>query len=277
MRLFYRDEELLALMEDFYILTGMKMALFDTHYNELIAYPKDAHTFCSYMRENEAFDRRCRTCDEAACRRAEKTGTLHIYRCHAGLTEAVAPITDNGKMIGFMLFGAVTENAEKDTFFEEMQELCKSYGEKRNLTKYIKRIKVRTQKHIHAAARILDAFTGYVLRKELLRPSTEELYEKIRTYAEAHLAEDLCVSSICAALNIRRTRLYEVMHRSGEEGVASLIKRMRLEKAKALLRTTDMKVSDIAAAVGFSDYNYFLRECKRAFGVSTKKIRASTK
>ena len=47
MTLFYLDEELLALMEDFYTLTGIKIVLFDTHYNELIAYPKNAHSFCS--------------------------------------------------------------------------------------------------------------------------------------------------------------------------------------------------------------------------------------
>ncbi len=277
MTLFYLDEELLALMEDFYTLTGIKIVLFDTHYNELIAYPKNAHSFCSFMRENEAFDNRCRACDEAACRKAGNTGALHIYRCHANLTEAVAPITENGKIIGFMLFGGVTENTEKDAFLEEMQALCEAYGETRELTKYIKRIKSRTQRHILAAARILDAFTGYILRKELLRPSTEELFEKIRTFIEGHLAEELCVSSICAAVGVRRTGLYEVMQRSGEEGVASFIKRLRLEKAKTLLRTTDMRVSDIAAAVGFSDYNYFLREFKRAFGVPSKKIRAVTK
>lgn len=277
MTLFYLDEELLALMEDFYTLTGIKIVLFDTHYNELIAYPRNAQSFCAFMRENEAFDKHCRACDEAACRKAKETGTLHIYRCHANLTEAVAPITESGRIIGFMLFGGVTENTEKDAFLKEMQALCKAYGEKRELTKYIKRIKSHTQRHILAAARILDAFTGYVLKKELLRPSAEELFEKIKAYIEAHLTEELDVSTISAAVGVRRTRLYEVMQRSGEEGVAALIKRMRLEKAKTLLRTTDMKVSDIAAAVGFSDYNYFLREFKRAFGVPSKKIRASAK
>ena len=275
MTLFYLDEELLALMEDFYTLTGIKIVLFDTDYNELIAYPKDTRTFCTLMRENGTFDGRCRACDESACRTAKETGALHVYRCHAGLTEAVAPITENGKIIAFMLFGAVTEKAEKDAFFKDMQAICKAYGETRDLSKYIRRIKSRTGKHILAAARILDSFTGYILRKGLVRLSTEELFERIRAFVEGHLSEELSVPVICAALGVSRTRLYEVMRRYGEDGVASFIKTKRLLRAKELLRATDMKVSEIASAVGFSDYNYFLREFKRYFGVSSKKIRAN--
>ena len=273
MTLFYLNEELLALMEDFYALTGIKIVLFDRDYNELIAYPKDARTFCSLMRENKAFNERCRACDELACHTAKETGALHVYRCHAGLTEAVAPITENGKILAFMLFGAVSENADKEAFFREMKALCESYGEKRDLSKYIRRIKSRTQKHVLAAARILDAFTGYILQKGFVRLSTEELFEKTKAFVEEHLAEELSVSVISSALGVSRTRLYEVMGRYGEDGVASFIKTRRLLKAKELLGTTDMKVSEIASTVGFSDYNYFLREFKRFFGVSSKKVR----
>ena len=169
----------------------------------------------------------------------------------------------------------VTEKAEKDAFFKDMQAICKAYGETRDLSKYIRRIKSRTGKHILAAARILDSFTGYILHKGLVRLSTEELFERIQAFVEGHLSEELSVPVICAALGVSRTRLYEVMRRYGEDGVASFIKTKRLLRAKELLRTTDMKVSEVASAVGFSDYNYFLREFKRYFGVSSKKIRAN--
>ena len=55
-------------------------------------------------------------------------------------------------------------------------------------------------------------------------------------------------------------------------GIASFIKQKRLKKAKLLIKTTDMKISEISAAVGFSDYNYFLRVFKKEFGVSPKKM-----
>lgn len=48
-------------------------------------------------------------------------------------------------------------------------------------------------------------------------------------------------------------------------------KSKRLLKAKELLQATDMSVAEIATAVGFSDYNYFLRAFKKAFGISPKK------
>ena len=56
-------------------------------------------------------------------------------------------------------------------------------------------------------------------------------------------------------------------------GIAAFIKNKRLERAKELLKTTDMTISEISDACGFSDYNYFLREFKKKYGTTTKQIR----
>jgi len=56
-------------------------------------------------------------------------------------------------------------------------------------------------------------------------------------------------------------------------GVANFIRKKRLEKAKLLIKTTEMKIPEISNAVGFSDYNYFLRVFKKQFGISPKKYR----
>ena len=51
-------------------------------------------------------------------------------------------------------------------------------------------------------------------------------------------------------------------------GIANFIRLKRLEKAKFLIRTTDMKIPEISHATGFSDYNYFLRIFKKEFGIT---------
>ena len=56
-------------------------------------------------------------------------------------------------------------------------------------------------------------------------------------------------------------------------GIATYIKTKRLTKAKELLQSTDMSVSEISQKVGFSDYNYFLKSFKKHYGVSTKIMR----
>ncbi len=51
------------------------------------------------------------------------------------------------------------------------------------------------------------------------------------------------------------------------------INTIRINHAKEYLINTDLSVSDIAEAVGFSDQNYFSRNFKRYTGISPKKFR----
>ena len=47
----------------------------------------------------------------------------------------------------------------------------------------------------------------------------------------------------------------------------------RLIKAKGLLTSSDMTVTDIAKECGYSSYNYFVRQFKSAEGVSPSEYR----
>lgn len=273
MSLFFQDEQLKELMQDFYILTGIKIVFFDSKYNELISYPLDKKTFCMYMRENKEFDRKCRICDENACHKCTKTKKLEIYKCHAGLTEAVAPVTEKGKIIGYIMFGQVTESKKRDEFFTQMKDLCENYNIKNIPEKSIQKIKYKNNKQILAASKILDAFTNYIQLKEMVKLSEKPLILKIESYIEENIGEDITPEKICSEFNIGRTQLYTLAKQSNNLPIAMLIRKKRLEKAQFLLKNTDMKIPDIAASVGFSDYNYFLRVFKKEFGISTKKFR----
>lgn len=271
MTLLFQDKELMELMQDFYVLTGIKIVLFDENYTELISYPLDKKTFCMHMRENPQFNEKCRACDEDACKRCSETKSLHIYKCHAGLTEAAAPIKENDRIIGYMMFGQVTDNKNREKLSEQMHDLCIQYGIDKNLDKSIKKIKYKNNKQILAAAKILDAFTEYILLKEMVRLSGKQLIKGIENYIDSHLSDEISIEMLCSDFNISRTKLYEIMKQYTGDGIAKYIKKKRLEKAKLLLKTTDLKIADISSAVGFSDYNYFLRVFKKAFGVSPKK------
>lgn len=272
MSLLFEDKELMELMQDFYVLTGVKIVLLDENYTELISYPLDKKTFCMHMRENPEFDAKCLATDGAACSRCRETRSLEIYKCHAGLTEAVAPITENGKIIGYMMFGQVTDNKDRDAFTAEMRALCAAYGINKELDKSIRKIRYKNTKQILAAAKILDAFTSYIQLKEMVRLSGRQLITEIEKYIDEHLSEEINVEVLCREFGIGRTRLYEIMRNYTDGGIASFIRRHRLKKAKKLIQTTDMKIAEVSYAVGFSDYNYFLRVFKKEYGVSPKKM-----
>ncbi|WP_233500748.1 helix-turn-helix domain-containing protein [Paenibacillus antibioticophila] len=51
---------------------------------------------------------------------------------------------------------------------------------------------------------------------------------------------------------------------------------LRVQKAKLLLKSTDMKVFEVAQAVGFNDSNYFTHMFNKIAGLSPKEYRKRT-
>ncbi len=165
------------------------------------------------------------------------------------------------------------KNKKREEVFTQMIELCERYNIKKDLEKSIQKIKYKNNKQILAAAKILDAFTSYIQLKEMIRLSDQPLILKIEKYIDDNIKEELTVEKICCEFNIGRTHLYELTNQHFNKGVASLIREKRLERAKYLLKKTDLKIPEISYNIGFSDYNYFLRVFKKEFGISPKKIR----
>ncbi len=270
--LLLHDKELTDLMEDFYVLTGIRIVLFDKDFNEVASYPQDKKSFCSCMREKAEFDKKCRECDKISLSKCTKENPLSIYKCHAGLIEATALVMENGRIIGYLMFGQITDNPDRTDFTVQMQKLCERYEETGDLTQQIKKIKYRNGRQILAASKILDACTGYIQMKEMLHPSGKNLIEPIEKYIDSHLDEDISINRLCKEFHISRTKLYYIMKEHIPGGIAEFIKNKRLEKAKHLIKTSDMNVTEISDAVGFSNYNYFLRVFKHKYGISPKQM-----
>lgn len=273
MSLLFQEKELSELMQSFYVLTGIKIVLFDKDYKEIISYPQQSGDFCSYMRKNKDFDMQCRVCDNKYCKKCNETKSLHVYKCHAGLTEAIMPVIKNNKIIGYMIFGQIHDRNDKAEFERDMQNLLKRYGIKENLQKSIRKIKYKSKSQIFAASTILKTFVEYIQIKEIVRSSDKFIITKIENFINEHIDEDLSVARLCDEFGIKRTRLYELMSAEIKCGIAAHIKEKRLDKAKNMVKTTDLNIVNIANSCGFSDYNYFLRLFKKKYGISPKQLK----
>lgn len=260
-------------MENFYTLTGIRIALFDENYNKITSYPKSKEGFCSVMREIPEFNERCCESDKISFVKCKKTQALTVYKCHAGLTEATAPITENGLTIGYIMFGQIAENSNKEEFEENLLKYCGEFLPKDNIETHIRKIKHKSDKHITASSDILLACTSYILLKQMIKSSRKKLFLNIDNYIANHLAEDLSIEILCSEFNISRTKLYEVTAPYVSGGIAKYIKEKRLSAARELLLDTDKTISQIAEETGFSDYNYFIHVFKKHYGVSPKQIR----
>lgn len=274
MTLRFDNSELETLMKSFYMLSGIRFVLFDAAFREIMAYPKENCDFCKLMKSCPSGRRKCSLADRRAFKKCEQQNSLIIYECHAGLVEAVMPLHENEKIIGYLMFGQITGDPDKARLLAGAEGLHTKHGiDLPALTGAIERLPFKREEEILAAAKIMEACTSYIIYKELITPESSKIFEAAKAYIEEHLQEDISVDEMCRRLGIGRTRLYDIFRRELKMGISKYVLRRRMHKAKKLLKTTDLSIPEIARKVGFSDYNYFSKVYKKTYGKSPRSYR----
>jgi AraC-like DNA-binding protein len=104
-------------------------------------------------------------------------------------------------------------------------------------------------------------------------PSTRHLL-RAKDVADARYAESLDVNDLAGAAGLSRAHFSREFRRAfGESPHAYLLTR-RLERAAALLRSTDCTVTDICFSVGLKSVGSFTTSFTRAYGRSPTAYRA---
>lgn len=270
----FNTEQLEQLMRSFYLISGIRFVLYDSEFKEIMSFPKNDCEFCSLMKSHCNTRRKCAYADKRSFNKCRESGRLYIYKCHAGLVEAVMPLYENEKNIGYLMLGQISDNKNNNTLIEKITYWQEKYGfDTETLNTSIQSITYKSTEEIYAAAKIMEACTCYIAFKELIEPEENRTFKAAKAYIDKNLSADLDIADICKELSLGRTKLYDIFKREANTGVSEYINRRRLHKAKSLLKTTDMSIPEIASAAGFNDYNYFSRVYKKRYGKAPKFYR----
>ena len=109
-----KNAGLTELLNNFYTLTGLKLCIFDTDFEECASTPIKLYPLCLRAREDPEFERRCHSCDAAHMQICRRTRKPLLYRCHAGLTEYLAPLYYEGVIVAFICIGMMTDGTQKE-------------------------------------------------------------------------------------------------------------------------------------------------------------------
>ena len=98
---------------------------------------------------------------------------------------------------------------------------------------------------------------------------------KARKFIEAHSGEELSLHKVAKAVNISANHLSEKFKQVTGINFVEYVARTRFEHACDLLRNPNLRVSEIAFAVGFQSLSQFNRVFKRLSGKSPTEFRAA--
>ena len=97
---------------------------------------------------------------------------------------------------------------------------------------------------------------------------------KTRKFIEEHCVEELSLGKVAKAVNISANHLSEKFKQVTGINFVEYVARTRFEKACRLLQDGDLRISEIAFAVGFQSLSQFNRIFKKFSGKSPSAYRA---
>lgn len=110
------------------------------------------------------------------------------------------------------------------------------------------------------------------LMKSLSQRHTSEsnhLISMAKEYITQNLSdESLCLESVSDHVGLSRIYFCKLFHQVENVSFSNYLKNERINKAKQLLRSTNMKIFEISDAVGFSNAKYFSFAFKQAVGLT---------
>lgn len=261
-------DKLKVFLKNFYTAVGIRISVFDDEFNMVAEHPEKSPSFCSRVRSTEFGRIGCKNCDVNAFKEAKKRKEPYIYVCHAGLTEAVAPIILNGMTLGYVILAHILPKENYQQSLTEALKRTKNYGLNEDETLIdLKKIKPHTEEKINACVQILIAAAAYLQVENLVQWKTENIANKIDEYVQKNLENHLNDSIICHKFFVSRTKLYQIAKQNFGMTTAKFVLIKRIEKAKALLKE-NFTVAEVASKVGFSDFNYFSKVFKKEVGTS---------
>ncbi|CAM2792487.1 response regulator [Paenibacillus sediminis] len=108
--------------------------------------------------------------------------------------------------------------------------------------------------------------------------SYKKLVEEAIAYMKAHYQDsDISISKVCKHLHISAGYFSNIFKKEAKTTFVNYLMQIRMEAAKDMLRSTDMKTFEIAEQIGFSDPNYFSFCFRKKFGISPKEYRNSAR
>lgn len=269
-------EQLQRLLQDFHRITNIRITVFDSELNELVSYPEHCAPFCRLIRSTRQGRAACAQCDRAACTVAARENRTHIYRCHAGLTEAVAPLYVGKVLVGYLLFGHVFCYSSPEEGWATISRCCGDYPlDMAALKEACSGCTQVSREYIQSAARILHATASHLVQERMATLQEDSTAARLDAYLSSHFTESVTAQTLCRELKLGRSKLYKLSQQLYGCGISQQVRRLRMDLAKQLLQDyPEMSIARIASQCGYGDYNYFIAVFSQTVGQSPGSYRS---
>ena len=99
----------------------------------------------------------------------------------------------------------------------------------------------------------------------------EQVAEQVIRYLKLHLYERVTIAEICEALSYNKSYIFQQFKKATNCSVMAYFTRLKIERAKRMLRETSLSVTEISDRLSFDTPNYFSKTFKRITGYTPQQ------
>jgi YesN/AraC family two-component response regulator len=114
----------------------------------------------------------------------------------------------------------------------------------------------------------------YRLEAPEIVDTDQEMMEQLMQYLESHISDqDLKIEDMADAVNLGRTVFYGKIKSIVGMAPFDFLRHIRMQRAEDLISRSQMNISEVAYAVGFTDPKYFTKCFKKETGMTPTEYR----
>lgn len=110
-------------------------------------------------------------------------------------------------------------------------------------------------------------------KKSFQHITTDQKLGEIQSYLEKNYMQPCSLEKLSKQFYMSKYYLSREFKQRYGEGISSYLTKLRITRAKELLRFSDMSISEIASSCGVNDSNHFLKTFKKVEGVTPTEYR----
>lgn len=239
---------------------------------------KTQNAFCRAMAGR---NRTCAAClsNQDKLRKAAQADAATV-RCEMGLCDSAVPVRLGQELIGFLQTGQVLCEKPTAAEFQRVTRQLEQWGV--TVTPELEadyfRTRVMSPAQYDSMVRLLTIFAEHlslVANQIATRSAHAEppMVRRARNFIANRQDEDLSLTQVAQAMNVSTFYFCKMFKKHTGLSFTSYLARVRTEKAKALLLDPDLRISEIAFAVGFQSLTHFNHTFRRLVGQSPSEYR----
>jgi AraC-like DNA-binding protein/ligand-binding sensor protein len=264
--------------------TGLPLSLRPTEFWNLPhRNRRNENPFCATMAQS---NRTCAACLEVQQQAVEAAKDRPVtVTCFAGLCDTAVPVKLGERRIGFLQTGQVALKQPTQTGFKSISAKIMERAPKIDLARleeaYLNS-KVLTQRQHAAVIRLLEIF-GQQLSASANRMTLQDaeaeppMIRRAKAYIAGHYGDPVGLDEMARTMHVSTFYFCKMFKRATGLTFTDYLGRVRVEKAKNLLLSPHLRVSEIAYTVGFQSLTHFNRVFRKLTGESPTDFREKLK